>query len=47
MAVFRRHSPSKVAKFKTIQRLVEQSQFAVIDGLLQENIQYQKRKWKI
>jgi len=47
LAVFRAHRSSKVGKFKTIQRLVEQSQFLVIDGLLQENIQYQKKKWNI
>ena len=45
--IFRANRPGKVAKFKTIQGLVEQAKYEQIDEILRENVHHQKAKSKI
>jgi hypothetical protein len=45
--IFRANRPGKVAKYKTIQHLVEQTKVEQIDQILSDNVRHQKLKWKI
>ena len=45
--LFCRNRPTKVNRFKTIQKWIEQKQFDQFDHLLEENIQYHKNKLKL
>jgi virulence-associated protein VapD len=45
--IFRAGRTSKVTKYSTIQKCIEQGQFDKIDHLLQDNIHYQREKWKV
>ena len=44
---FQSNQPSKVAKFKTIKRLIEEHDYDEIERILSENITHSKAKWTI
>ncbi|MFT3680163.1 MAG: DUF4304 domain-containing protein [Ferruginibacter sp.] len=47
LATFQSNQPSKVAKFKTIKRLIEEHDYAAIEGILLDNTNHSKAKWTI
>lgn len=44
LSIFQANKPSKVAKFKTIKRLIEEEAFTEIEEILLNNVHYQKEK---
>ncbi len=47
LATFQSNQPSKVGKFKTIKRLIEERNYDAIEGILSDNVKHSKVKWAI